>query len=633
MTVRRFGLFSVLALAAGCSDYNLNGDKDSNPGGVDETEGTDVEIIVTTCELDQPEPLQVGTTEDCKFDIGGFEPVVAWTGGDGKSSRATVAVADLDGDDKPEIIANITAGILPGKNKGVITVYHGHTGKLAWEADAQLGYASALAVGDLDVDGVPEIVGVKEIKNSTIGKGEYAVVCYDNEGTLLWESEHFEGDDFDYATSPILADLDADGDPEIVAGRVILRSDGTTRGIGEWGRGSWGTIKLGGATLDEAAVPAVADLDLDGQQEVIVGNAMYDADGNTLWHDPGQADGMIGIANLDNDDAGEFVVSSFNTVRAVDTDGTLLWGPKTIETANIVSPPAIADLDRDGRVDVVVAGGNVLRAYKWNGDVLWDVQVEDMSGASGASIFDFEGDGYVEVVYMDEIQVIAVDGETGAIKFWSDQHGSDTMMDYPVIADVDADGHAEVIVAHANWGNAFSVYEDAADSWAPARGLWNQHAYSIGNINDDLTIPTGAIQSFSMFNTWHSAVGSSQGALKDDLMGEILQVCEADCGSEKAVVTGRLHNRSEQEMPAGISVALYARIDGHRVLADRRMTTAATASGTAGELIEFVIESEMLMEADSLVLSVDDGGNGGGFIPECAENNNSVEMDGPFCQD
>ena len=41
--------------------------------------------------------------------------------------------------------------------------------------------------------------------------------------------------------------------------------------------------------------------------EVIVGNAWYDPDGNTLWHDPDQEDAMIGIANLDADPEGEVV--------------------------------------------------------------------------------------------------------------------------------------------------------------------------------------------------------------------------------------------------------------------------------------------------------------------------------------
>ena len=33
------------------------------------------------------------------------------------------------------------------------------------------------------------------------------------------------------------------------------------------------------------------------------------------------------------------------------------------------------------------------------------------------------------------------------------------------------------------------VIEDAANSWMGTRVVWNQHAYSITNINDDLTVP------------------------------------------------------------------------------------------------------------------------------------------------
>ena len=87
--------------------------------------------------------------------------------------------------------------------------------------------------------------------------------CHDRQvtdGDKLWESDTFDNDDFDYATAPIISDMNHDGSPEVVVGRVILNPDGTLRGKGNRGRGSWGKLPGPGGGLSEASVPAVTDL-------------------------------------------------------------------------------------------------------------------------------------------------------------------------------------------------------------------------------------------------------------------------------------------------------------------------------------------------------------------------------------
>src|SRR5690606_16751416 len=117
--------------------------------------------------------------------------------------------------------------------------------------------------------------------------------------------------------------------------------------------------------------------------------------------------------------------------------------------ANILSVPAIDDLDGDGMPEIVVAGGSQVVVFHHDGQVFWTHdEVHDVSGATGASIFDFDADGNKEVVYIDEVAVYAFDGRNGNVLFRSDAHASNTLFDYPVIADVDADGSAEIVVAH-----------------------------------------------------------------------------------------------------------------------------------------------------------------------------------------
>ncbi len=623
----------ALALLSGCLEYDFrdkdkvsSGDSwDTGFWGGDDSGGPDPDRTCPSWSFDVED---CGLSDSCNFGDGTFTPIVEWELGEGLNSRATVAVGDVDLDGMPEIIASVTSLF----GNGTLIVAHGDGSGTLWEVEADIGYAAAPALADLDDDGSPEIVVVREYANSMLGTGDYTMVAYSADGDEIWESEHFVGDDFDYAAAISVSDMDHDGSPEINAGRVILNADGSTRGIGEYGRGSMGQVAFGELTLDEASIAAVADLDLDGVEEVITGNAMYSPDGETLWYDASENDGMVGVANLDDDEQGEFVAVTGNTVRAVDTDGSILWGPETLTTANIVSPPAIDDIDLDGEPEIIVAGGNKLVVYNRDGSILWTARVTDLSGASGASIFDFEGDGQPEVVYIDEVEMAAYDGATGALKFYSTKHASDTMYDYPVIADVDGDSQAEIVVAHVLYDSALSVYGDEDESWAPARPVWNQHGYSITNINDDLSVPETAVPNFTTYNSWHSALDRAPGTeLVMDLESEILGVCEDDCEAGVLYVAGRIRNRSEEALPAGTQVALYAIVGGEKLLASVKATREETPSGKTSEVLEFEVSADTARETDALWLEADDDGTGTGAVAECDDDNNAVTESGPFC--
>ncbi len=622
-----------LAILAACNDYQLDNKDDpadtpQDTAVTEPTDPTDTEPPPEDCPGAEQDAVEVGVSDVCVPKAGSFTPIVEWDyGSGGELSYATVAVGDLNGDGMPDIAANV-AGFF---GNGDLVLLNGD-GTVIREIPEEFAYGSSPAIGDLDGDGVIEIIIVHEYASSFLQTGSYSLVCYHVDGTKVWESDKFVGDDFDYATAPAISDMDHDGFAEVVAGRVILNFDGTTRGVGAYGRGSYGQVALGGVTIDESSVSAVVDLDLDGVEEVVVGNAVYDPDGNAIWYDPSQDDGMIAIANLDADPEGEIIASTYDTVRAMDTDGTLLWGPIALPGANIVSPAAIEDIDLDGMPEIVVAGGNQLRAINHDGTTLWTAPVTDMSGASGASMFDFEGDGQPEVVYIDEVEMVAYDGLTGAVKFYNTDHGSVTMMDYPVIADVDGDDHAEILVAHSAFTTAFSVYGDLDDTWAPARKVWNQHGYSIENVNDDLSIPVTATPGFTTHNSWHSAYGREVGEVLPDLMGEIVDVCDLTCDRGLVDVTFRLLNLSADPFYPGVPLALYARVGGVEELLAVVLTSEVVDGGWSTPTWTISVDAALLTDAEAVVLRVDDNGSGVGSHVECVETNNDFEWAGPFCQ-
>src|SRR5690606_27711273 len=120
------------------------------------------------------------------------------------------------------------------------------------------------------------------------------------------------------------------------------------------------------------------------------------------------------------------------------------------------------------------------------------------------------------------------------------------LMDYPVIADVDNDGSAEIVLGHMGYGKAFSVYGQGDGFWAPARPLWDQHAYSIANIHNDFSIPVGGKQGFELQNTWHAAIDPNLGldTSRFDLQAEIVDVCDLQCGAGSLYVAVQAINRT-----------------------------------------------------------------------------------------
>lgn len=658
IVVRLAWIAPVIVLAAACQEYDFGKhDKSNDTNTGEDTDYSDAWDDIQ-CQDAVTEDRDVGVTDTCDFKIGGFEPVVRWEAGKGMSAHAQPVVGDLDGDGMPEIVVAMEDKFIEIPNAFGVTgelVALRSDGSVAWTAaDADIGSGSSPAIADLDGDGVPEIVAVRTVVAHSAFEcdaGDYRVVAWNNEGTEIWESPPFQGGDFDQSTSLSVADMDGDGDPEIIAGRVILHSDGSVRGVGTHGHGSYGMVEIGKMSVCEGAVSGVADLDLDGTMEVVVGDAIYDPDGKDLWSSASAEDGMISIANLDPDPEGEFVAITHNTVLARDTDGELLWGPVKIGTGdydgdgqpdgNIAAPAGIQDLDGDGLPEIVTAAGSEIVALHYNGTELWRVHdlgsgrfVQDLSGATGASFFDFEGDGEVEVVYIDEKQLVALNGRTGALKFWSDKHSSNTLFDYPTIADIDADGHADILVANvgAFGGYALTAFRDATNSWAPARTVLNQHQYSITNIYDDLTVPTDTAPNFERFNSWHSAVDRDpSNPLEDDLEAELLGMCSDDCDAGAFHIVGRVLNRSPNDFPAGIPLTLYAEEPSGLRALRTVLTEQDVASGRSGEPIEFDIPPAELVDADALWLYVDDGGHGGGTYPECSEANNGVRQAGPFC--
>ena len=487
----------------------------------------------------------------CEFapPVGSFDPVLewSWTSSSVRPTALNVmntpSVIDLNDDGIPDVVFGATAST-GGANVevGFLRALNGNDGTELFtvsDLSLRINTAASIAVADIDGDGRPEIIA----SDSTGSR----LIAFEHDGTFKWRSPFLEP--INWGASSI-ADLDGDGTPEIVMGRQVINSaDGTIRWTGTGGRGGIGQFPLS----------FVADLNMDGSPEVVAGNTAYTAAGGIHWQ-VALPDGHGAIGNFDDDPFPEIVLVSGGQVRLLEHDGTVKRGPVAIPGGGTGGPPTVADYDSDGEPEIGIAGASRYVVFETDGTVKWTAVTQDFSSnRTGSSVFDFDGDGAAEVVYSDEIRLCIYKGFDGTILFQT-LLSSCTWHEYPVVADVDADGNAEIVaVANNNCGKGpqqgIFVYGDASDSWVTTRRIWNQHTYHITNVNDDGTIPTVEANNWETFNNFRQNVQTAGSVLASpDLTASFLRISFVP---GDPLITARIGNGGANVVGAGVPVAFY----------------------------------------------------------------------------
>ena len=435
---------------------------------------------------------------DCQYQppIGDFDPIVEWAW-DGTNSASPDSnqvmvppmVADLDGAldgvATPEIVFSSFASSNYGGH-GVLRALRGDTGDEYWsvtDARYTTSGGATVAIGDIDSDGSVDIV-------TCAGDNDWSenqIIAFEADGSFKWKTN--DARVHCGWSGLVIANLDGVGNPEIIARYTVVDSSGEVVWSGRTSSGVW--------MPDD--YPTVEDIDGDGSADLIGGNIVYDADGGVVWDisNQGYGDGYPAVADVDGNGTPDVVVVSSGEVRAHEgLDGALLW--RTAVGAGRMS--VIANFDDEDLPEVGVPNTNLYHSIEGDtGAVNWTQSIQDASGLAGSSVFDFDGDGSAEVVYADETRLRTFRGSDGEVLF-DRCNTSGTLWEYPVIADVDADDHAEIVVAANNvfTGNCadgsagphgIQVFGERNDNWVRTRSIWNQHAYHVTNVDDDGSIP------------------------------------------------------------------------------------------------------------------------------------------------
>jgi hypothetical protein len=402
-----------------------------------------------------------------------------------------------------------------------------------------------------------------------------------------------------------------------------------------------------------------------------------------LWNpNANVAAAFVGMADLGEfptalgRDSAEMVIVSSGQLLVTQVDGRVLLRVEGTGVAG--GPPVIADFDGDGRMEFATPGLDRITVYdldcvddeELNPDprncknpsgpnpdgIVW--QRATHGAQSGASVFDFDGDRRAEVVYADQCYMRIMNGLTGDVLF-SVPRSSTTRWDYPVIADVDGDTHSEIVTAsndHATLNcpaqdplntleqvsfvpsHGVTVWRDKDKRWAGSRPIWNQHTYSVSNVNDDGTIPlmrniaSQFTRPLEDPNTLRQNVQGATGVSlqRADLTTWINPVPTCQMGNRAvAKISVNLCNRGLLDVPASsVNVALVR--TGAAGAADALCTRGNVNLLPSGRCETITCDVAVPDTAPGFdILAVGDSTDA---LPECAEGtNNTALLRNVFC--
>lgn len=268
---------------------------------------------------------------------------------------------------------------------------------------------------------------------------------------MRYQSNPFEYIVFSIGSTPAFSDLDEDGDNDMLIGSKdgafrYYRNQGETSPPFKQETGAWNAATktgnpLNGVYIGDYSSPAFADMDSDGDDDLVIGTS-YLANNKSVHY-------------YINDGAGNF------------TPGTLTG----INPALAEVTPSFIDLDKDGNLDLLLgAADGKIYYYKRTGQTSFEEQTGAANPFNGISIgtnsspssADFDNDGDADVIVGTENNTTA-----GIFYFenkgngaFEQKNGFDSPFDgvgtgsdsAPYFTDVDNDGDQDLLIGSDNNG-------------------------------------------------------------------------------------------------------------------------------------------------------------------------------------
>ena len=339
------------------------------------------------------------------------------------------------------------------------------------------------------------------------------------------------------------ADFNGDGYPEVYSGSDIFDA-ATLKWLCSGPEGGNQGLSFRGAAVGVVnhhrcyfTMSLASNVLGDAKQELICGNTIYNVNivsrtnsslnsvtvNKTITPPSGYSpDGHVSLADFDLDGECEVLVtrcdtddhtSSLSYFYAYKPSSGQILFQKSIQCLT-TGYPLLGNIDNDPHPEIVFLEKQdynpkiyCLRYTSQNGlETVWLYPHNDSSGQTGITLFDFNQDNIMEIVYRDSENLRIINGNsTTPNNLFTRRMAAGTGTEYPIIADINGDGSAEIVATglldqSANLpGNGGLYVFGSPGNWSPARPVWNQYMYHVTNVNEDLTIPTYCFDKATVF--------------------------------------------------------------------------------------------------------------------------------------
>jgi len=385
-----------------------------------------------------------------------------------------VSAADLDGDGDLDVLFNLANNAWfenDGLGNFIIQEF----------TDTPPEISISVYVADLDGDGDLDVLSTNGNVYYDFSMELYilelnSVVWYENDGLGNFISQYDITQYAFGAHSVYAADLDGDGDQDVISGSFnnsIYTSTYRDAKIAWYendGLGNFIDDKIIAPSAYKAYFVYAADLDGDGDKDVLSGSykriAWYENDGIGNFGPPQTINksinksGYVYIVDLDSD--GDFdVLSAFqNTIVCYENDGAGNFEPYQIITAFIDNTTPLKsvhadDIDEDGDIDVLATYGDNIVWFENDGFGYFSpLQIISTANNEIRSVClaDLNGDGDLDLISAFHSKIAWYKNE-GAGIFGSQEIITSTPGTSALLytADLDGDGDIDVLLAYGDY--------------------------------------------------------------------------------------------------------------------------------------------------------------------------------------
>lgn len=560
------------------------------------------------------------------------------------------AIGDINDDGYPDIVTHRALGgvIAYAWNESAET----YTGLwVALGTDISGNRWDGPALHDLDDDGIPEVISGSEVYDGPTGNRL-------NPGQVLPSAGAM--------SVAVLADLDGDGEIEITA-RDIHRWNADTDqwdvayplGFNAqfWAVADFGTPGATAAEFDANTFDGVAEIVSTGSGNArlmtLSGQVLLDVSSGILGGGPPT------IGDFDDDGRPEFASAGGNSYRLFDLDcasdasclsAEIRWSAASQDLSSNRTGSSVFDFEGDGAAEAVYADECFTRIYEGStGEVLYSAFRTSCTWFENPVIADPDGDSNTEILIgsnancnascpaidpihpgnrceaaADCLSGLCDEGFCRCADDSECREGYSCETPMPGTAGTGDTCRAEHPPGVGQVG--LRVLRDALDRWVSSRPMWNQHTYSVTNINDDGTVPMTSeweanFSNPNLNNFRQNVQGEAAPGTQPDITGDVDEgVCRTS--GEERVLTATVCNRGTRTVGASMPATFYV---GEP--ADENILCVSFTEGPVpvGGCLDVSCVIDVDIEG-KVTMVVNDDGQGGRTTTECNDENNSDDV-------